>query len=171
MDSDGELLSTGSLTMETLFTAVERFNLWPQADLHTQWPGNGSLSDPVFDKFFASTVPSLNSQAEEGVKIRNAESQLLDQIGPVILLTHSQAGQFGWILADARPKQVKTIVALVPTGPPFISAIFPPVGIPARVYGLPDSPVAYDPPISSASDPVQVVIKSVSSECQTVSPN
>ncbi|KAJ7667610.1 Alpha/beta hydrolase family-domain-containing protein [Mycena polygramma] len=158
---DGALLSTDSLRLETLFTAVERFKLWPQAILHTQWPGNGSFGDPIFDNFFAATVPSLNSQAKEGEKIRNAGSQLLDQIGPVILLTHSQAGQFGWILADARPKQVKAIVALEPTGPPFISAIFPPVGIPARVYGLTDSPVVYDPPISSASDLVQVVINEI----------
>ena len=31
-----------------LFTAVEKFNLWPQARLHTQWPG---VSSKVFLEF------------------------------------------------------------------------------------------------------------------------
>ncbi|KAJ6538950.1 Alpha/beta hydrolase family-domain-containing protein [Mycena capillaripes] len=154
---DGALLPSDTLTIESHFTAVERYKLWPQAVLHTQWPGNGSVGDPVFDEFFASTVPSLSSQAEEGGKIKHAGSLLLDKIGPVILLTHSQAGQFGWILADSRPKQVKAIVALEPAGPPFINAIFPPF-TPARIYGLTDFPITYDPPISAASDIAQVVV-------------
>jgi pimeloyl-ACP methyl ester carboxylesterase len=76
-------------------------------------------------------------------------------------MTHSQAGEFGWILADSRPKQVKAIVALEPFGPPFINAIFPPFTS-ARIYGLTDIPVAYHPPITSASDIARVVVGSVS---------
>ncbi|KAF7373417.1 AB hydrolase-1 domain-containing protein [Mycena sanguinolenta] len=140
--------------------AVERFDLWPQAVLHTQWPGNGTKGDPIFDRFFASNVVSLNSSAEEDMKIKHAGSLLLDQIGPVILMTHSQAGAFGWILADSRPNQVKAIVAMEPTGPPFINAIFPPFTA-GRIYGLTDIPVTYDPPIRNASDIGRVVLKSV----------
>lgn len=116
------------------------------------------------------------SFAEEGQKIQNAGAQLLDQIGvsisyalyiacgsdetiqPVIVMTHSQGGQFGWILGDARPKQVKAIVALEPNGPPFIQAIFPPF-IPARIYGLTDIPLAYSPPIAAASDIARVIVR------------
>jgi pimeloyl-ACP methyl ester carboxylesterase len=36
--------------------------------------------------------------------------------GPAILLTHSQSGTFGWLVADARPALVKAIVALEPSG-------------------------------------------------------
>jgi len=154
---DGVQTSFDTFTVESHFTAPELFKLWPQAVLHTQWPGNGSVGDPTFDRFYASTVPSLNSSAEEAMKIKNAGSQLLDQIGPVILMTHSQAGEFGWILADSRPKQVKAIVALEPFGPPFINAIFPPF-TPIRIYGLTDIPVAYDPPISAAEDISRVVV-------------
>lgn len=39
------------------------------------------MGDPVFDEFFASTVPSLSSQAEQGEKIKHAGSLLLDKIG------------------------------------------------------------------------------------------
>ncbi|KAJ7122844.1 Alpha/beta hydrolase family-domain-containing protein [Mycena epipterygia] len=157
---DGVLSVFDTFTVESHFTAVQLFKLWPQAVLHTQWPGNGSVGDPVFDKFYASTVPSLNSSTEEAQKIKNAGSQLLDQIGPVILVTHSQSGEFGWILGDSRPSQVRAIVALEPVGPPFINAIFPPF-TPARIFGLTDIPVAYDPPINpaaSGSDIARVVV-------------
>ncbi|KAJ7499332.1 hypothetical protein FB451DRAFT_34546 [Mycena latifolia] len=72
-------------------------------------------------------------------------------------MTHSQAGEFGWILGDSRPNQVKAIVALEPFGPPFINAVFPPF-TPARIYGLTDIPVAYDPPITAPSDIARVVV-------------
>ena len=49
--------------------------------MHTQWPGNGSAGDATFDKFYASTVPSLDSETETTAKIIAAGSQLLDQIG------------------------------------------------------------------------------------------
>ncbi|KAJ7477143.1 Alpha/beta hydrolase family-domain-containing protein [Mycena galericulata] len=157
---DGVLSVFDTFTIESHFTAVQLYKLWPQAILHTQWPGNGSVGDPVFDKFYASTVPSLNSSTEEAQKIKNAGSLLLDQIGPVILMTHSQAGEFGWILGDSRPTQVKGIVALEPYGPPFINAIFPPF-TPARIYGVTDIPVAYDPPITEASDIARVVVSEI----------
>src|SRR5271169_2086411 len=44
---------------EQRFVAPERYNLWPQARLHTQWPGTGTPGDPVFDQFYASQVPSI----------------------------------------------------------------------------------------------------------------
>ncbi|KAJ7229045.1 Alpha/Beta hydrolase protein [Mycena pura] len=157
---NGPLVPFDTLTVESHFTAVQLYRLWPEAILHTQWPGNGSVGDPVFDKFYASTVPSINNNTEEALLIKNAGSQLLDLIGPVILMTHSQAGEFGWILGDSRPKQVKAIVALEPLGPPFINAVFPPL-TPARNFGLTDIPVAYDPPISSSSDLAPVVASEI----------
>ena len=42
------------------FAAPERYNLWPQAHLHTQWPGAAKPGDPVFDAFYATQFPSLN---------------------------------------------------------------------------------------------------------------
>jgi hypothetical protein len=40
---------------ESLFTAPEKYKLWPQAGLHTQWPGGlGIAGDPAFDQFYAS---------------------------------------------------------------------------------------------------------------------
>lgn len=66
------------------------------------------------------------------------------------MVTHSQSGYLGWILGDARPNLVKAIVALEPNGPPFQNAIF--TKNPARVFGLTDIPLTFNPPISSTSD-------------------
>ncbi|KAJ3564000.1 hypothetical protein NP233_g8580 [Leucocoprinus birnbaumii] len=148
---DGPQSTVDTITTESLSTAAQRFRLWPQAKLHTQWPGNGSVGDAVFDSFYASTVQSLASDEETSKKIKIAGPALLDIIGPVVLLTHSQGGILGWVLGDSRPSLVKSIVALEPIGPPFINVIIPPVG-PARPFGITEIPVTYNPPLLSASD-------------------
>ncbi|KAF8075977.1 Alpha/Beta hydrolase protein [Lyophyllum atratum] len=159
---DGVESTYDTFTIESHFTATQLHNLWPQASLHTQWPGNGSIGDPVFDNFYASTMPSLDSDAETAMKIKAAGSKLLDKIGPVVLLAHSQSGQHGWVLGDARPSQIKAIVALEPSGPPFINAVFTPI-IAARQFGLTDIPVTYSPPVTSPKDIALVTVSSTPS--------
>ena len=38
---------------------------WPQASLHTQWPGDGSHThgDPVFDQYYAHLAPGISNGA------------------------------------------------------------------------------------------------------------
>lgn len=79
----------------------------------------------------------------------------------MILLTHSQSGPLGWVLGDSKPNLVRFIIALEPSGPPFINAIFPPI-VPARPFGITETPVAYDPPLSSADD-LKTIVASNSS--------
>ena len=78
-----------------------------------------------------------------------AGQELLDLLGPSILLTHSQAGPFGWLLADACPEKVKAIVALEPTAPPFSPDLKSPK---AKNYGLADVPMHFEPPVQSPED-------------------
>jgi len=52
--------------------------------------------------------------------VLDAGTALLDMTGtPVILITHSQGGSFGWTIADARPKLVRAIITAEPAGPPI----------------------------------------------------
>jgi pimeloyl-ACP methyl ester carboxylesterase len=107
------------------FSTSEKYNSWPQAKLHTQWPGNAQPGDPVFDNYFASSVPSMdNREAQSNMNIE-ALTALLDRIGPSIVLVHSQSGQYGWPLAQARPALVKAIVAAEPSGPPVHDVVVP----------------------------------------------
>ena len=39
----------------------ENVKRWPQAALHTQWPGTGVAGDPAFDQFYASQVASMEN--------------------------------------------------------------------------------------------------------------
>ena len=156
MESVGPLTRFSASQLEQRFTNAANHNLWPQAKLHTQWPGDGSTKgqrgDPVFDQFYASQVQYIGVNAIVEQLNRDAGAALLDKIGPAIVMTHSQTGAIGWAIGDARPKLVKAIVAAEPTGPPFANAVF--AKDRARPYGLTETPLAYDPPIT---DPSQLV--------------
>lgn len=67
--------------IESHFTSTQRYNLWPQAHLHSQWPGNGSAGDKTFDQFYKSSHPSLISDLEQSDLMKTAGSQLIDTIG------------------------------------------------------------------------------------------
>ena len=85
--------------VEDRFTAPEKAMLWPQAKLHTQWPGTGVAGDPSFDQFFASQVPFVREPKLIQTLNRDAAVALLDKIGPAIVMTHSQSGAYGWPIA------------------------------------------------------------------------
>jgi pimeloyl-ACP methyl ester carboxylesterase len=140
---------------EHRFIAPKRFNLWPQAKRHTQWPGSGQPGDKYFEAFMAGQFPSLIDNETSQRINRDAAAALLDEIGPAIVLTHSQSGAYGWLIADARPKLVKAIIAIEPNGPPVYESAFK--GAPdwfedigaRKEFGLTIAPLAYDPPLKA----------------------
>jgi pimeloyl-ACP methyl ester carboxylesterase len=132
--------------------------LWPQAHLHTQWPGEKRPGDPIFDHNYMGAVPSMaerQPQREMNIAALNA---LFDRIGEGILVVHSQSGAYGWPVVQQRPNLVKALVALEPSGPPVYDVILqgPPdyfadddQMIP---YGLAYTPIEYVPAISDPSE-------------------
>jgi pimeloyl-ACP methyl ester carboxylesterase len=139
---------------EQRFSASRPSDEWPQADLHTQWPGEGREGDPAFDGFFAGQIPSLASEVETQTLIQKAGAALLDRIGPAILLTHSQSGPHSLVIADARPQHVAALVMVEPSGPP-VNAMIVGVGE-ERPYGLTAIPLTYEPPVRGPADLVFV---------------
>jgi len=146
---DGPTRMFTAANEEWQFTAIENEARWPQAKLHTQWPGDGPnkgrKGDPIFDAFYATQVETVISNEQTQQRNKEAGAALLDRIGPAVVLTHSQSGAFGWLIADARPRLVKAIVAIEPAGPPFEATING-TGK-ARAWGPTDVPIAYDPPV------------------------
>jgi pimeloyl-ACP methyl ester carboxylesterase len=136
----------------------EDHKLWPQAHLHTQCPGTGAPDDPVTIQMTGSFLPEIASFNRQQFLNRDALVALLDKIGPAIVLTHSQAGAFGWPVADARPDLVKAIVAVEPNGPPVRGVQF--VGAPdwfkegpaTLAYGITSVPLTYSPTVKDASE-------------------
>ncbi len=159
------------------FSTSEQYNLWPQAKFHTQWPGSAQPGNPAFDNYFASNVPSMDNRETQGKMNVDALAALLDRLGPSIVLVHSQSGQYGWPLAQARPALVKAIVGAEPSGPPVHDLVVPGVARFGMVfenatavagtesfrddprlkrYGLTDIPLDYAPAVTPAS-PLQFV--------------
>ena len=146
LPGDGSLGLRSVEYVQEYYTTVQKFKLWPQAALHTQWPGRGLVGDPTFDALYKSQVQFQANSTVSEVNNRAAGVALLDQIGPAFLVTHSQAGPYGWGIGDARTTLVKGIVAIEPQGPPFVDQIIG-SGF-TRPYGITALPVTYDPPVT-----------------------
>jgi pimeloyl-ACP methyl ester carboxylesterase len=151
---DGKTRMFTAANEEFQFTAIETEGSWPQAKKHTQWPGDGPnkgrKGDPYFDAFYATQVETVLDAEETQARNRDAGAALLDKIGPAIVLTHSQSGPYGWLIADARPQLVKAVIAIEPAGPPFEATI---IGTGrTRPWGPTDIPLAYDPPVKDPSE-------------------
>ncbi|RDW83851.1 alpha/beta hydrolase [Aspergillus mulundensis] len=136
------------------FTNVQGYPLWPQAKLHSQWPGTGERGDPIFDAYYASNVQSISDSEAQEVTMKAAGEALLDQIGPVVLITHSQGGLYGWSLADSRPELIKGLIQIEPKGPPFKEVIFS--NSFSRPYGLTSIPLTYDPAPTNKTVPLSM---------------
>jgi pimeloyl-ACP methyl ester carboxylesterase len=139
------------------FVAQEKFKLWPQAALHTQWPGNGEADDLATLQLAMGQLPAIEDFAKQQPLVRDGLIALVDKIGPSILLVHSQAGAFGWPVADARPDLVKAILAIEPNGPPGRGLEF--IGAPdyfkeganVLTYGLTAVPLGYSPALANGA--------------------
>jgi pimeloyl-ACP methyl ester carboxylesterase len=74
---------------------------------------------------------------------REAGAELLDKIGPAIIMTHSAGGPFGLLVAEARPNLVKATVIIEGAGTAFAGG---------NRWGLSTIPVTYDPPVADPSE-------------------
>jgi pimeloyl-ACP methyl ester carboxylesterase len=69
----------------------------------------------AFEEYTAQLVPAFRRDIETDLNV-NGLVDLLDRIGPAILLTWSQSGHFGFLAAVERPSLAKAIVSLEPSG-------------------------------------------------------
>ncbi len=81
------------------------------------WPGTGDVTDPAVAQLVASLgQPMANNAVTRGVW-RSRAAMLLDDIGPSILITHTDGIVFAQVAAEQRPKLVKGVAALETTEP------------------------------------------------------
>ncbi|KHO00651.1 uncharacterized protein MAM_01429 [Metarhizium album ARSEF 1941] len=146
-------------SVSDIFTdAANNGNQWPQARLHTQWPGTGRIGDLTFDTFYRSQVQFQTDRFLSEEQNAQAYSALVDRVGNCYVFSHSQAGAYGWRVGDMRPHLVKGIVQLEPSGPPFI--LRPPIGHgPAFAFGLTDLAIEYEPSARNNAEHIETTIE------------
>ncbi len=82
----------------------------------------------AYDQFTKQIVPRWLTT---DTAITAAYTALVDKVCPCVVLFHSQAGQFGFKVAQARPDKIKALVAVEPAG----------IGDPAQAAALKDIPI------------------------------
>ncbi len=158
-DGDGAITIRTAPQLEQIWTDIGAQGNWPQAKKFTQWPGDGpnkgKMGDPVFDDFARTQVEFLQGGKQAELNL-NAHIALLERIGsPVIIITHSQGGEFGWQVADARPKLVKAIITAEPGGPQIGNVDIAKIaysGPGSYKWGITSLPMHYDPPVSDPAE-------------------
>ena len=100
-----------SVSMQDAFARHRRGEAW-SPDAAAVKPIDGGLF-PVeaYDNFARQFVPRWTGTDEATIA---AYTALLDRVGPAVLLFHSQAGGFGFPIAQMWPDKVKAIVAVEP---------------------------------------------------------
>src|SRR5438445_2249844 len=112
---------TDKLKAEQLFLPLgdpwERFRVGPlgswDADKAKRTTSTGvQFPLDAYEQFMKQGVPRWVTTDEAIVA---AYIELVDKVCPCVVLVHSQAGSFGFKVAEARPDKVKALVAVEPT--------------------------------------------------------
>jgi len=86
----------------------------PKTDPYARFRMKGSeFPVDAYDNFMRQVVPRWTTTDEATIA---AYTALVDKVCPCVLVFHSQAGQFGFKVAQARPDKVKALVAVEPAG-------------------------------------------------------
>lgn len=135
------------------FTAPEIAASYPQAALHTQWPGTGEIGDPYFEAFSKVIVPYTTSLVAGENAMRASVCKLLSMIGPSYLISHSSGAQYPIVVSNDCPELVAGNINLEHSTQPFWNyggALNG--GAAARPWGLANTPLDYDPPVADPSE-------------------
>jgi pimeloyl-ACP methyl ester carboxylesterase len=122
----------------------------PGIESHTQWPGESpDAGDAVLNNVLASSGPMLADVKAAHELEQDRLAQLLDLIGPSVLLSHSAGGPAGFLAAEARPDLIRALVQIEVLGPPFLKR--PEMGV-SFDWGVSDVPLEYDPPVTDPAE-------------------
>lgn len=76
-----------------------------------QYPGGGAADSKEVILHTASSEPGPTAS---NAVLKENLAELLDKIGPAIVVTHSAGGPSGWLAMEARPRLVKGVLAIEP---------------------------------------------------------
>ena len=93
----------------------DRFRIGPGPGSYDAKKANPGTQFPTesYANFVKQSVPRWTTTDDA---IIAAYTALVDKVCPCVILFHSQAGQFGFKVAQARPDKVKALIAVEPAG-------------------------------------------------------
>ncbi|MEQ1731119.1 MAG: alpha/beta fold hydrolase, partial [Vicinamibacterales bacterium] len=100
----------------------------------------GLVGDELGLQFVANESGLPRRMAEHSEQWAKGAVELLDKIGPAIILTHAYGGCLGWIAADRRPNLIKALVTVESNNNNFEAEVR---------WGITAVPLTFDPPITS----------------------
>jgi hypothetical protein len=78
----------------------------PFAGRHTQWPGGRAIDDPAMGhQLAAARAIAADSATAQRLEQRRL-TDLLDRVGPSIVVCHSAGGPAGWLVAPGGPDRI-----------------------------------------------------------------
>ncbi|KAK6865601.1 hypothetical protein PG995_002129 [Apiospora arundinis] len=101
------------------FSAPELSPTYPQATLHTQWPGSGQVGDPIFEAFAHATVPYTTNLVAGENAMRASVCKLLSLVGASYLISHSSGAQYPILVSNDCPELVAGNINLEHSTQPF----------------------------------------------------
>jgi len=119
----------------------------------------GLVGEDIPLQFAATEAGNPRRMAEHTEHWAKGMLELLDAVGPSIVLTHAYSGCLGWVACDRRPALVKALVTVEGNNNPFEAE---------TIWGLTAVPVAYDPP---ASDPKELALNDWTPPAGSPGPN
>jgi pimeloyl-ACP methyl ester carboxylesterase len=106
--ADAKLIPHGGLVQFTFERAWSTFRFGPAPD---QWWSDSKFPKNYLDQYMAQLVPNTEATLPQPPrKTVDALIGLMNQIGPAILMVHSQSGLYGTLAALARPDLVKGLL-------------------------------------------------------------
>jgi pimeloyl-ACP methyl ester carboxylesterase len=100
------------------FEAVFMSRVPRDAAQRQAWPWGRTPGEPQVDERVAASSGMLLDTALSQELDARRLTDLLDRIGPAVVVTHSAGAPAGWLAADRRPGCVLALAAVEPLGPP-----------------------------------------------------
>ena len=86
-----------------------------------QWPGtSGDVGDPLVDQLVAAANSTPRDAQLAQSLWKTSGGELVERVGPCILMTHSAGGPFGWLVANEKPNLVKGVVSFEGATAPLV---------------------------------------------------
>lgn len=120
-----------------------------------RWMGSGDVNDPLVMQFQAGQNSIPKDMAVFKKYYESGAGQLLDKIGPSIILAHSMGGPWPYIAAAARPGKVKAILdveGMSPFGAPWNVSTDSLKGVPILCVQAEKSSIKVDATVKALKD-------------------